>query len=310
MRILFYLQTKPSHGLDTLYDGLCKVLGYENVVDYPLKPTLHGRGWDYYLHYPCFFNYPSPKNTLAELKEGLFDLILVGCKVEKDRLANNEVYETEGYELIKKSNIPKVLIDQGDRAELNGVVYNEKLCRELNPILYFKRECMEETDFVKPLPFSYAHLLNVKTERVKPVFFAGDCRGAVRRKYLAVAKRWLSDPEQKFSPGAYSQELLKTRIGLNFRGEGFDTVRYWEIPAHGAMLFSQKSPLIIPNNFVEGESGVFFESCEEFIEKMEYLIDNPDKVDIIRKNGYNQFRKYHTSEVRAGELLSAIRRNI
>jgi len=41
MKILFITLPDPDHQTDQMYTGLCSVLGSQNVVDFPPKPTYH-----------------------------------------------------------------------------------------------------------------------------------------------------------------------------------------------------------------------------------------------------------------------------
>ena len=74
MRILFYTYSRVDYGADLLYDGLCRILGSENVVEQPIKPTLHGQPTGIYRWYPDLFNYP------VQEKAGKFDIILFACR--------------------------------------------------------------------------------------------------------------------------------------------------------------------------------------------------------------------------------------
>ena len=93
-------------------------------------------------------------------------------------------------------------------------------------------------------------------------------------------------------------------------GAGYDTVRYWEIPANHMMLMSEKLNSVIENDFIDGENAVFFSSIDEFNDKYNYYIKYPDKTDDIAKNGHTWFLKYHTSTKRAEQLLEKINENI
>ncbi len=43
MKILWLVHLEPDYGESMLYDGLCKVLGDENMIDFPYKYTHHGQ---------------------------------------------------------------------------------------------------------------------------------------------------------------------------------------------------------------------------------------------------------------------------
>lgn len=83
----------------------------------------------------------------------------------------------------------------------------------------------------------------------------------------------------------------------------FDTVRYWEIPAHGGMLLAERPPIRIPHNFIDGETAVFFEDMPELEEKLAYYLSQPDEAARIASAGHQHFNKHHTNAARARQLL-------
>ena len=97
--------------------------------------------------------------------------------------------------------------------------------------------------------------------------------------------------------------LGNSRIGLNIFGFGFDTVRYWEIPAHGAMLLAERLPIDIPHNFVDGESAVFFDDLSDIEQKLAYYMEHLDEAAAIAARGHTHFMKYHTASARARQML-------
>ena len=58
-RILIMCHNHSDYGLDTLYDGLIRLLGPDNVIEFPWKPTLHGQAPVRSHGYPCTFNHPG-----------------------------------------------------------------------------------------------------------------------------------------------------------------------------------------------------------------------------------------------------------
>lgn len=306
MKILFYVQTESDYGPDTIYDGLCRVIGSENVLEYPHKPNYHSEKVGRYLHYPCLFDYPIHM-TDAEKKEMLknneFDCIIIACRVEPNPDHWDIRYQGEFYELLKEKskNIPTFLLDQGD---LMGK--KDRVAEELNCVAYFKRECTS-SDGVVPLSLAYSDKYienNPDPERTNPLFWAGTFNSY--RKNLLYACGDLIN-RNRYSQEEYRQELLRAKIGLCVRGFGFDTVRYYEVPAHRALLFAQRLPIIIDNNFIDGESAIFFETPEELKEKLNFLLNHDDLVEKIRHKGYDHYKQFHTSTARAGKILETIK---
>ena len=113
--------------------------------------------------------------------------------------------------------------------------------------------------------------------------------------------------ERVFTQKEYSSALLDSKIGLNLRGYGYDSLRYYEIPAHGALLFSLKFPIVIENEFSDGDNAIFFSDVEEMKSKFAYLIKHPKLVHDLSIKGHEHFMQYHTTEQRAKQLLERIK---
>jgi len=312
MKILFCTRAVSDHGEDTLFDGLCRVLGPDNVLEYPYKPSLHGGESIRYRRYPCMFDWPIiATDTEKEYMLGndAFDAILVGCGTEYDFRTKGIDYD-RFYDLLKKKSVttPVYLVDMGD---LVGI--NNKLWTDLNARLCFKREYRGRHmrfHHILPLNFSYSEKYipaDINTERTIPAFFAGslnsyrkDCLRAFE-EVSGITPRRVSMSQQ-----TYSAELLKARIGLSLYGFGHDTVRYYEVPAHGAMLLAQRPKIAIDHPFIDGETAIIFDTSKDLRGKLRFLLDHPDDVDRIRLAGYEWLKKYHTNRVRATKLLEYI----
>lgn len=322
MKILFCTYSYPDYGLDTIFAGLCEVLGSENVFDYPTKPTLHGAQANSFANYPLHHNFPSPTSDelkLEMLRQGTFDVILIGCRTDSafwnGRREHLPAENPKISDPIQSASvkIPTFLIDQSDYCSTD---YVAELIKRFHALKYFKREYLRNQkypDYIAPLSFSYTpntDVLSVDTPRSNDIFWAG--RGYRNRSpYLEilteVTKNNFSD---KCSQSEYIQKMLSSKIGLSLKGYGNDTVRYYEIPAHGTMLFSEKLDIMIENDFVDGKTAVFFDSPEEMKEKLEYFINNPSKIERIRIAGHKWFTKFHASRSRAEQLIAKIKSTI
>jgi spore maturation protein CgeB len=112
--------------------------------------------------------------------------------------------------------------------------------------------------------------------------------------------------QTRFDQDSYREKLRSSLIGLSFFGVGFDTVRYWEIPANGGMLLAERPPICIPDNFEDGISAVFFENMSELESKLDYYLKHPDEAARIAANGYTHYLKYHTTTARARCFLDTV----
>ena len=103
----------------------------------------------------------------------------------------------------------------------------------------------------------------------------------------------------------YIEKMQQSKVAIAYPGNGFDTIRYWEIPYYGSVLASPRLPIVIENNFKDMESAIFFSDFSEFKKKIIEVIANGYWKDIAIR-GQEHFQKFHTEKERAKKLLSAI----
>lgn len=322
LKILFLTYHEVDYGLDVLYDGLCRVLGCENVLEYPTKMSLHskvGRRWTWF---PTFFDWPAvagDDQKLDMLRRGGFDLILFSNRIYQLIKSGYKADIVDKYnkviEIIKKGNAPIFILDQNDGSGLE-----QELIDILNARLYFKRDYLKDNNYdskIKPLNFSYSEKYiptDISKERTNLFFWVGKS-WCGRTKYIKACKEIIDSEnileaqrtEIIYKQNEYSDSLLKSKIGLNLISYGYDSLRYYELPAHAVLLFSQTLPILIEYNFTDFENAVFFESIEDLKDKLNFLKNNENIVDEIRIKGHGHFLKYHTSKVRAQQLLNRIK---
>ncbi len=308
--ILFVLPPRPHYGLDVLYEGLCTILDQHQVIDFPSKPFLHGEINPHFAHYLCFFNRPALDASLDQildlLKRGAIDCILYGdCERSLDA--------SLGRSLINAAkNIPVFLIDELDEP----ANMREKTREYLGniPIAgYFKREMLACGDYgpnAFPLPFAYPDTripFENPMPRARALFWAGHRRAGLRALYLDYLAEKENLPfNDKFPPHEYSRVLLDTRMGLNFFGSGFDTLRFWELPAHGCLILSERLPIRIPHPFRDGKEAVFFDDVTSLSQMIHYYLDHEEEAAAIAHAGRERLLQHHTASARARQLLAWI----
>jgi hypothetical protein len=102
---------------------------------------------------------------------------------------------------------------------------------------------------------------------------------------------------------SYIDILARSRIAISVRGSGFDTYRYWEIPAAGALLLAETPGIVIPGNFVDGREAVFAPVGELALRARELLERD---TDAIAAAGRARLKAAHTSVHRAQVVLDAL----
>ena len=308
--ILFIIPPRPHYGLDVLFDGLCELLGDDLVTEYPWKPTLHGAKPDRMDQYPCAFDRAGSPKSIEEicdkLRAGQYDLVLWGDM-------DYSVSEGDARRLADAiRDTPLVFVDQEDEPG----DFRPSLLSRLginNSVAYFKREYLRCQDFGErayPLPFSYPASRIAETiddERSHPLIWAGNRYMGLRRVYLDhIESTRGMDFTASYSQHEYTKILRESRAGISLFGMGFDTVRYWEVPAQGCALISEEPPTRIPNDFVHGESAIFFGGLYDIDSAIESVLKEPDRCAAIARSGYAHLRAHHTSVVRASELLGIL----
>ncbi len=310
-RLLVMLEAQPDYGADVLFDGLADILGDNNVVDFPWKGTLHGEEPATQQHYPCMFQRPGLRlafeDVLEQMAAGRFDGVLY-C-------AHTNAWHGEDLKALTAASptTPIYLVDQSD----SPVNHREAMAAHVgasSDAPYFKREMLQAVDYgpnAFPLPFAYpsGRLKPMEPDRGIPLFWAGHRQFGLRRLYLEHIESLLGRPlDQQLTQADYAEQLANARIGLNFFGFGYDTVRYWELPAHGCMLLSERLPIRVPNNFVLGESAVFFDDLEELERRLVYYLERPEESAHIAQAGRVHLEQHHTGVARAKQFLARIQR--
>lgn len=324
---LLFINSKESDYLqDLTYSGLVKVLGAENVVDYPWNPYYHIK---YRRVYPRNLGY-APNSLFSSLSSRFsssdFDAVLVGSTKPKCFQSYLRIMSR-----IPVST-PVIFIDGGDYSNIGGDMerlnalhlYDEAVAKRPFDLI-FKREYLQNIDYpdnIMPLPFSF-NFDSFKPKLSKDSFkydvsFWGvesdpvrtkaldllqdrfDCRdnGTVRNQVFKKYKR---------KGLRYLEELGSCKIVLNFRGGGWDTLRYWEAPAVGRFMISQRPGIVIPDNFRDGKEIVFCrDDLSDLIDLCTYYLENDSEREIIAKNAFELARRHHSDEARAKYLLGKV----
>lgn len=260
---------------------------------------------------------PTPKN---------YDLVIL-ASAKKEVL---EQYKTVAPSLSSKTKV--VFIDGGDKAEIGGD-FSRLNCMSLfeevrslrNFDHIFKREMLLDQTYdrnVSPLPFGFnfdwLKKLKKGEEKKYEVAFWGVGSHPVRADALElISELWdcrqngtgvhPSIKEYKRNGSFYLQELAACKIALNFRGSGWDTLRYWEIPAVGTLLVSPEPGIRIPNNFNDKEEAIYCSGdLSDLVDLCNYYLKHPEKRERIAQNGHQKMLDFHQDIHRAKEVLRVV----
>ncbi len=322
MKILFINSRKFDYAQDLTFSGLAAVLGRHSIRDLPFNFTYH-------LNFK-----PYPKNLggagfsatdiyrASEIRPDNCDFVFLGS-LKPDAL---EVYLKVLPEIPKST--PIVLIEGGDHEAIGGDAYRlkcghlwEEAIRQRPFDFIFKREFLKDTkyaDNVRPLPFSMNFsALKVQPSRVfdKDVSFWAVESHPIRTQGLDLLKGQFDCDRNgtsknqvfknyKYKGRRYHEELAKCKIVLSLRGGGWDTLRYWEVPALGPLLVSQKLNIEIPNDFEHKKHVIFCQDdLSDLIDICRYYLQHESERLKISTAAYAHLKKYHSHTARANYIV-------
>lgn len=309
---------------DFIYSGLVKVIGADSIIESPWNLNFH---WNYRV-YPK--NISENRGTLfksfkAQIDKDNYDVVIV-ASCHPDNI-------NRYFEILPK--IPKdvitIFIDGGDRPEVGGdferlggyETYKNVI--KIRPFdLIFKREYLigkEYNDNIYPLPmcFDYTNMPKLNEKFKYDVSFWAVESHPIRTKVLDLIQDKFDCADNgsiknqvmkkyKRKGMFYLQELASCKIGLNFRGAGWDTLRYWEIPALGGFMISQKPAIVIENNYIDSKDIVYCkDDLSDLVDLCEYYLKNDKERVNIAKNARKTTEKFHTDSIRAQFILDKIK---
>jgi hypothetical protein len=109
---------------------------------------------------------------------------------------------------------------------------------------------------------------------------------------------------QRLNHKMYLEAISKSYIGISSWGAGNCCRRMWEILSNKTCCFIQKPLIVYPHQLVDGESCVYYETMEEFKEKLDYYLSHKEECVRIGQNGYEHVKKYHTADARVKQMLT------
>jgi len=304
LKILFINQLISEYGQSFLYDGLRR-LGHQ-VIDFPQNYRFHFKDKSECLALTCKdgpcskYNEQGCTNHPAHLTwpiqdrfDGLPDLVIT----------NNGYGQEELHREIKEKGIPIAALDLGD-----SVISSYKAwCDVIGcpPDFFFRREYLQGQEG-KPLSYSFydtARLFLPTKDMQYSVSFMFRPTSPERKELAEKISKIPGSFVGQVPHSQYLDILGKSRFSIAVKGAGYDTVRRWEIPCRGSVLCTDKSPIVINNDFEDGISCIKFENADELIAKINSYLNSYDVYNRIRANCYNHFERFHTTIERARQFL-------
>lgn len=321
MKILFLNHPEQDYGEFFLFDGLCELFGDENIVTFPWKKSYYGiADRDYILDDgkkgstgPCPYMKKRYVEAWSEEKiKNFIDQFKLWILASPRTYAKNALRKLIS---LKKPDVPLVFCDHEDSTIIRMDVINE-----FNPDFIFKRELIEKSNKIYPLPFSsicwHLQKKDIK-EKTIDVFCAFGLTHRIRKnirdllqtderlkKYKVIAN--VNDCGDKmFGYANYLEMMASAKINITARGHGLDCVRKWETGTFSGLVLADKLPLIIPNDYEDQKHTVYYkDDLSDLVDKILFYLEHDEERKRIGENGRKHTFMYHTSIRRAEYLLS------
>lgn len=328
MKILFLDSPRSDYMQDVLFSGIVKTIGIDNIKTVPFNKSyaLQMRKYPKNLGYTQGI---TTKYLLSYLKPFKYDLVIV-ASAKKDPF---EQYIKIAKQIPK--SVPVVFIDGGDVDWVGGDM-KRKGCYDLyekaisirNFDLVFKREMIIGKQYnanVIPCPFAF-NLDRIKkinpTQKKYDVSFWAVESAPIRTQALTLIQdkydcksngTSLNQSFKEYNRRGlfYLEELQACKVVLNFRGGGWDTLRYWEVPALGTFMISQKPQIVIPNEFEHKQNIVYCkDDLSDLTELIDYYLANEKERETLAKASFEHLKKYHSDVARANYVLQMIKEKV
>lgn len=196
-----------------------------------------------------------------------------------------------------------------------------------NPIVYFLREYYFNSKYDKkcyPLPFcSPFDIIDVDAnDRPIDIFFIMSDNNPARKTWhriildnfihtnsLITFHHGLLQTRKAVQHPKYLELLGQSKICINIRGFGAETVRFYEGLSCGALLITDQNFLIRPNPFIH-ENHLFYTEESRLAHYISQVLNNYDTLKQIAINGQKHLIKHHTTEERAKYAVDIIGKHI
>lgn len=284
MRVCVASHGSPDYLIDIVADGMIRLLGRDKVaLDYNVRR--HGA----YPHLLEGFATPDP------FRPDDADVLVASTRT---------LPAVEGW-MTRNPGKRVALVDGEDGAWIMNEAWPPRVH------VYFKREVLAEGTYhpnVRPLPMAAVPEPMPKVEGPrKGVFCLVRATHPSRTPVTQIlASLGQIQPRPNITKDEFNMRMASALVGVSARGVGWDTYRYWETAYFGAALVSQRLPIVIPGNFVEGEEALFFDGMEDLRSKVAGLLQDPEAAIRLGEAGRAACLARHLSVNRARTVLEAL----
>ena len=231
---------------------------------------------------------------------------------------------------LRRLGAPMVNLALNDKETFVGRVHHghaagaRDICRHFDLCWTSTEDALEKYVVEGAIPFYLPEGANplvhkpYEEEKIYDVSFTGQCYG--NRPEMIARLREAGVQVHAFGPGWPSgalsmEEMVRTwsrsRINLGFGGVLGHKETYclkgrdFEVPMSGGLYLTEHHAELIPFYDV-GREIVTYTGFDDLLEKIRWLLSNPEQADAIRRAGRERALREHTWEMRFGKIFSML----
>jgi len=301
MKILYLMDHVPNYGSLFLFDGLCDqadlfIIDKPNFEDECVRP---------YLRLPLKYSEVS----IDEALNVDFDLVVISNEHEKTleyarKYAREFLYKKIPFTVYMNSDTPGIKWD---------------IVNEFNTKKFFLREYYYNESYPSdchPLPFASPFdtypAVSIAGRPIDILFAMSGQNNPARITWCDLLKEHFSHTnsifnlDRNFERDEYFEMLKQSKIVIDIRGFGADTVRFYEAIAHGAFLITNETMLHRPHPFINHYHVCYTEESRVVHWCNYYLSLHRERI-FKAKNAQRHLVRYHTTEKMAERFLSKVK---
>lgn len=309
-------------GQDLLFAGCVKLLGYQNVIDYPYhgkhRETLEFSGnaeYDWglerrtlgYTEDNLKVKSPDDAKILEMLKFGEIERIFIDERDEsyalylrlKANFFNVPVVIVAGHDKFLNESLEKVILRYGKNFEAM-FVDNFKNEYRMHPKVYpynwsvnFDHYWNQNRNQAKIYDISFQGY-NSHPDRAVAVDHILSKWSHLR---LNVSLERAPDTMVSYSRKCdYFNVMARSKICLNLRGaaQNGKTLRFFEIPYVGSAMLTQDSHAVQLHELQNRKHCLYFENLDMLDDQIEWALSDTDRLKALAASGHEHVMRYHT----------------
>jgi len=287
------MDSAPNFGSLFLFDGLTDAADV-TVID---LPDLEYKGVKWYIR-------PDRKYEIVSIEEAKstdFDLIVI---------ANQHQATLDYMRELQKRDTPNVIYFNSDTPGIDRNLMSEFQANKCFLREFYYNE--KYPDYCIALPFAYPPTMfssPFKHREIDLLFAMSANNNPARMTWYHILQDKLGHINAFFNLdndiqiGDYFSLLDNSKIVIDIRGFGADTVRFYEAIAHGAFLITNETMLCRPNPFINHHHVCYTEESRIIHWVNHYLQLEADRTSMAH-NSQQHLLQYHTTDSMAERFLS------